>query len=403
MIRVLPFALLTLAMAAQTSAKPTPPTEESTIQRFRAHAEPRRVAPRGPLGAEERNIIRRFKEAKPSVVYVSAILKGQDPKTKSVATIPLGTGTGFVWDEWGHIVTNHHVISWDEGGQHFGDVKEVEVTLSNGKTYKGAVIGVSFAFDIAVIQVFAPLESMRPIPIGRREDLQEGQTVLAIGNPFGLDHSLSVGVVSALGREIGTGYGTNILRAIQTDAAVNPGNSGGPLLDSAGRLIGMNTAIVATKGEASVGVGFAIPVDTLNHFVPQLIAHGRLEPPSMGFETMQAVVAQQVFHLTKGLVVLDVTPDSPAGRAGLRPLQLDASGNVKAMGDILLAYQGRPIENEGQLIAMIEVEPPGDRVTFDVLREGQIIQVVLNFKPGKGKEPGNGKPQPKPKAPPVTI
>ena len=392
MIRHALTALLALPFAAPSAAKPEVPTEDTTIQRFRTHAAPRKVAPRPSLSADEKNIIRRFKEAKPSVVFVSAIASARDPRTLDITKVPTGAGTGFVWDEWGHIVTNHHVITVEREGKRLGDVEEVEVTLSTGKTYKGRVIATSFAYDIAVIQVFAPLEALRPIPIGRSRDLQEGQTVLAIGNPFGLDHSLSVGVISALGREIDTGYNTRILKAIQTDAAVNPGNSGGPLLDSAGRMVGMNTAIVATKGEASVGVGFAIPVDTLNHFVPQLIARGRLEPPRMGFMTMGAYEAQRVFGITRGVLVTEVEAGSPANRAGIRPLQVDAEGHVKVMGDILLGYQGRVIESEGQLLAMLEVEPPADEVVFDVLRDGQVIKVVLNLKQGKAED----KPKPAP-------
>ena len=392
MIRHALTALLALPLVAQSAAKPEVPTEDTTIQRFRTHAAPRKVAPRPPLSADEKNIIRRFKEAKPSVVFVSAIASARDPRTLDITKVPTGAGTGFVWDDWGHIVTNHHVITVEREGKRLGDVEEVEVTLSTGKTYKGRVIATSFAYDIAVIQVFAPLEALRPIPIGRSRDLQEGQTVLAIGNPFGLDHSLSVGVISALGREIDTGYNTRILKAIQTDAAVNPGNSGGPLLDSAGRMVGMNTAIVATKGEASVGVGFAIPVDTLNHFVPQLIARGRLEPPRMGFVTMGAYEAQRTFGITRGVLVTEVEAGSPASRAGIRPLQVDAEGHIKIMGDILLGYQGRVIESEGQLLAMLEVEPPANEVVFDVLRDGKVIKVVLNLKPGKAE----GKPRPTP-------
>ncbi|BDU67990.1 2-alkenal reductase [Geothrix oryzae] len=373
--------LLTTLLGAQEPPK-SAPTEDATIQRFRAHAKPRVVTQRAPLGAEEKNTIRRFKEAKPSVVYVSAIAPAQDPRTLDITKVPTGTGTGFVWDEWGHVVTNHHVITVEEGGRRVRDVDEVEVTLADGKTYKGRVIGTSFALDIAVLQVFAPLEAMRPIPIGRSHDLQVGQSVMAIGNPFGLDHSLTKGVISALGRGIDTGYNTRILNAIQTDAAVNPGNSGGPLLDSTGRLVGMNTAIAAATG-ASVGIGFAIPVDTLNDIVPKLIARDRLEPPRMGFVALLAYEAHRVFGITRGLVVKEVDADSPAGRAGLRPLEVDADGRVKTMGDILLAYQGRVIENEGQFLAMLELEPPADEVVFDVLREGQVIKVTLRLKGSK--------------------
>ena len=333
-----------------------------------------------------RNTIQRFKEAKPSVVYVSAIAPVQDPGTLDITKIPTGTGTGFVWDEWGHVVTNHHVITVEDKGKRIGDVDEVEVTLADGKTYKGRVIGTSFAYDIAVLQVFAPLGAMRPVPIGRSRDLQVGQAVMAIGNPFGLDHTLTKGVISALGREIGTGYNTRILNAIQTDAAVNPGNSGGPLLDSAGRLVGMNTAIAAATG-ASVGIGFAIPVDTLNRFVPQLIAQGRLEPPRMGFVTLGSYEAQQLFGLTRGLVVREVEPNSPASLAGLRPLEVDAQGRIRVMGDILLGYQGRQIENEGQFMAMLELETPADEVVFDVLRDGRVIKIKLLLKPQKKVEP----------------
>jgi S1-C subfamily serine protease len=390
MNRITLIALLALPLAAQTPGKPTVSAEDAAIQRFRAHAKPRQVAPPAALSAEEKNTIHRFKEAKPSVVFVSALLKNRDPKTHDITKIPTGSGTGFVWDEWGHIVTNHHLISAEIGGKLFADVDEVEVTFSNGKTYKGRVIGYSFAYDIAVIQAFGPPEAMRPIPIGQSSNLRVGQSVLAIGNPYGLDHSLSTGVISALGREIATGYQTFILNSIQTDAAINPGNSGGPLLDSGGRLIGMNTAIVATKGEGSVGVGFAMPVDTLNQVVPRLIAKGQLEPPRMGFQVLSAYDAQQI-GIASGLVVSDVEADTPAQRAGLRPLTRDASGRI-IMGDILLRYQGQVIESAGQFMAMLEFLAVAgmskDEVVFDVLREGHLIKVVLNLKKPKAEEKG---------------
>ena len=390
MIRIALIALLALPLAAQTPGKPTVSAEDAAIQRFRAHAKPRQMAPGAPLSAEEQNTIRRFKESKASVVFVAAFLENPNPEKTGQAKIPTGSGTGFVWDDWGHIVTNHHVISAEIGGKLLADAEEVEITLSNGKTFKGRVIGTSFAYDIAVIQAFAPLDAMRAIPIGRSSSLQVGQSVLAIGNPFGLDHSLSQGVISALGREIATGYGTHIQFSIQTDAAINPGNSGGPLLDRSGRLIGMNTAIVATKGEGSVGVGFALPVDTLNQVVPRLIAKGRLEPPRMGFTVLSAYDAQRI-GIARGLVVQDVEADSPAGRAGLRPLTRDASGRI-VIGDLLLGYQGKTLESAGQFLAMLEyLAVKGlsrDEVVFDVLREGQIIKVVLNLKKPKAEEKG---------------
>jgi S1-C subfamily serine protease len=392
MIRIALTALLALPLATQNPTKPAVSAEDAAIQRFRAHAKPRPMAPPAPLSAEEKNTHRRFKEAKPSVVFVSALLKNRDPRTQDITKIPTGSGTGFVWDEWGHIVTNHHLISVEQEGRLLTDVDEVEITFSNGKTYKGRVIGTSFAYDIAVIQAFGPPEVMRPIPIGQSSNLRVGQSVLAIGNPYGLDHSLSTGVISALGREIATGYQTAIRNSIQTDAAINPGNSGGPLLDSGGRLIGMNTAIVATKGEGSVGVGFAIPVDTLNQVVPRLIAKERLEPPRMGFVGMPAFEAQQNFGITRGLVVAEVDANTPASRAGLRPLQRDSKGRITALGDILLAYQGKVIESAGQFMAMLEFLAVAgmsqDEVVFDVLREGQIIKVVLDLKKPKVEEKG---------------
>jgi S1-C subfamily serine protease len=382
MKRAVLLALFPLTLLAQSAAKT--PTEESTIQRFRAHAKPRQVASQPPLSAEERNTIRRFREAKPSVVYVTAIAPVQDLRTMDTTKAPQGSGTGFVWDEWGHVVTNHHVITVEQGGMRVGEVDEVEVTLADGKVYKGRVIGSSFAYDISVLQVFAPLESMPPIPVGKSRNLQVGQSVMAIGNPFGLEHSLTKGVISSMGREIDTGYGTRILNAIQTDAAVNPGNSGGPLLDSGGRLIGMNTAIAAATG-ASVGIGFAIPVDTLNQIVPRLIAKGRLDTPRMGIETLNEAYALQNFGVKRGLVILEVEANSPAYRAGLRPLQLDEKGAVKSLGDILIAYQGRLIENNGQFMAMLELEPAANEVVFDVLRDGTIIKVTLHLDSVKAK------------------
>ncbi len=392
MLRLTLIVLLALPLVAQSTPKstpkPTPQAEDDTIKRFRVHARPRPVAASASLSPEERNTIRRFKETKPSVVFVSAFIENPNPTNQDETRIPAGSGTGFVWDEWGHIVTNHHVISKEVDGKLLTDAKEVEITLGNGKAYKGRVIGASFAYDIAVIQVFAPLEAMRPIPIGHSGSLQVGQSVLAIGNPFGLDHSLSRGVISALGREISTGYNTRVKQSIQTDAAINPGNSGGPLLDSSGRLIGMNTAIVATRGEGSVGVGFAMPVDTLNQVVPMLIDKGQIEPPRMGFEVLSAYETEAI-GVSRGLVVTKVDPDSPAGRAGLRPVSKDASGRL-VMGDILLGYLGEPLNNPGQFMAFLEFLAMNrikmDEVVFDVLRDGQIIKVVLNLKKGKAGE-----------------
>ncbi|HEX7553819.1 MAG TPA: PDZ domain-containing protein, partial [Geothrix sp.] len=186
-----------------------------------------------------------------------------------------------------------------------------------------------------------------------------------------------------------TGYNTWILNSIQTDAAINPGNSGGPLLDNSGRLIGMNTSIVATKSEASVGVGFALPVDTLNLVVPQLIAQGFLQPPRMGFGVVPGAQALQFFGITRGLVLQDVIPGSPADLAGLRGLTMDADGNPIGLGDIILGYQGTPIESEGQFAALLEAETPKNEIVFDVLRDGKLIKVTLHLDQTKAKPASN--------------
>lgn len=387
--RLLSLILLVGPLTAQAPAKPeaTAAAEDAIIARYRAFAKPRTPVPRGPLTAEELNTIRRFKEVRKSVVYLTSILLQKDPVTGAVIRKPEASGTGFVWDQYGHVVTNHHVVTAEgPDGRRQGETSLVEVTLSDGKTYQGRLIGWSFAFDIAVIQVFAPLDAMKPIPIGRSDDLQVGQDVLAIGNPFGLDQSLSKGIVSALDRPIPTDYQTQVLKGIQTDAAINPGNSGGPLLDSSGRLVGMNTAIPRATG-ASVGIGFAIPVDTLNEIVPILISRGQLEPPRMGFTVFSAYDAMRV-GVNRGLVVDSVDPGSPAARAGLRGVVRNSQGQVVELGDVILAYQGLPLKDEGQLAALLEVAPPGNRVAFDVLRNGRVVKLHLDLDAAKAPARG---------------
>ena len=241
--------------------------EKEAIEINRKLAGPRQPTRRPSLSPTEAARVAVFKGARHSVVFISSITKKwflEDNRTGNRYQVPPASGTGFVWDNLGHVVTNHHVITIDDpAGGPRGEAEDLQVTLADGKTYKALVIGRSLTLDIAVLHVFAPLEQLKPLPLGTSRDLQVGQMVMAIGNPFGLDHTLTSGVISALGRDILTGFSTHIVDAVQTDAAINPGNSGGPLLDRAGRLIGMNTAIRTTTG-ISAGVGFAIPVDTLN-------------------------------------------------------------------------------------------------------------------------------------------
>jgi S1-C subfamily serine protease len=226
-------------------------------------AEPRAVTPRGDLMDLEKTTVNIYNNAKPSVVHITTTGLRRDAFF-NVQEVPEGTGSGFIWDDLGHVVTNYHVVR---------NARSVYVTLWDQTTYEGTVIGAQPNKDLAVLRIDAPKAKLRPIPVGKSADLQVGQKAFAIGNPFGLDHTLTTGVVSALNRQIESVTHEAIKGAIQTDAAINPGNSGGTLLDSAGRLIGVNTAIYSPSG-TSAGIGFAIPVDTVNEVVPQLIAKG---------------------------------------------------------------------------------------------------------------------------------
>ncbi|MBL0211219.1 MAG: trypsin-like peptidase domain-containing protein [Holophagaceae bacterium] len=368
-----------LLWAAQAPEGKITTREAVAIQKARKGARPRPVAPRPPLLPAEQNAARLFRNAKQSVVYITSIVLAANPKMEDA---PAGTGTGFVWDDQGHVVTNQHVVNTDavKGQGPTDEADALNVTLADGKTYKAQVIGRSLSYDIAVLQVFAPLDRLKPLPLGKSTELLVGQTAYAIGNPYGLDHTLTSGIVSALNREISSSLGNAIRGVIQTDAAINPGNSGGPLLDSAGRLIGMNTSVIGPGNRA--GIGFAIPVDTLNRVVPLLIARGQLEPVYLGFTALIPAYARAL-GVTQGVMVSDVEAGSPAAQAGLRPLRLDREGHVVAAGDILLTYQGTPIQNGVQLFDLLEVEPPKGPVVFDVMRDGKVGKVTLVVEPPK--------------------
>lgn len=380
----------------------TPPTaqEDEVIAANRKGAKPRPIAPGKRLSPEERDRARVFNQSRPSVVHVtsSTTVAMVDPEARKAYRIPPGTGTGFVWDQMGHVVTNHHVLMVEDPGTGIPrfETENIRVKLADGQTYKARLIGRSLAYDVAVLHVFAPLRDLKPLPLGRSSTLVVGQSVLALGNPFGLDHTLTRGIVSALGREIPTAYGTTVRGVIQTDAAINPGNSGGPMLDMAGRLVGMNTAIAPATG-ASVGVGFAIPVDILNRVVPVLIAQSQLNPLEVGFTSMSAPVAETL-QLPQGVVVAQVEPGSLADRVGLRPWRFDFSrGGIQVIeeGDTIVAFEGRPILNELNLFVELETHPPGSPFTFEVLRDGRWVPVRID---PSGAPP---KPRPKPSSGPV--
>jgi len=335
----------------------------------RSPAAPRAVTPRGPLGAEEQGTVDRFKEARTSVVYLTSLAYQQDFFSLDVQTVPTGTGSGFIWDTEGHVVTNFHVIE---------EAQEVEVALADGSRHKARLVGAAPEKDLAVLQLQTRGLKLRPIPLGSSADLQVGQSVLAIGNPFGLDQTLTRGVVSALGREIQSATRRKISGVIQTDAAINPGNSGGPLLDSAGRLIGVNTAIHSTSG-SSAGIGFAVPVDTVNRIVPQLISRGEPVRVDLGFDPLPDAWSANL-DLPKGVIVGRVRRGGPAERAGLQGLTREGRGY--ALGDIIVGANGQPVRDLDRLLDLAEAEKPGATLRLEVLRQGRRVQVPVALEAG---------------------
>jgi S1-C subfamily serine protease len=337
-----------------------------------AVAQPRAVAPRGELDAEERATIALFERARDSVVFISTRQQVRDFWSRNVYSVPRGQGSGFLWDDAGHVVTNFHVIQGASGAT---------VRLADGRDHPAQLVGVSPAHDIAVLRISVKGKPPLPVPLGSSDDLRVGQKVHAIGNPFGLDWSLTTGVVSALDRSLPTESGINIEHLIQTDAAINPGNSGGPLLDSAGRLIGMNTAIYSPTG-ASAGIGFAVPADTVNRVVPQLIRTGKYTRPVLGVEADESVnqrLAQQ--YKVRGVVILKVAPNSAAAKAGLRAASVARDGSITP-GDIIVEIQGEPVEGVGKLIGRLDDFKVGDTVRLTVLRNGQRLQVPVVLQSG---------------------
>ena len=333
---------------------------------------PRAVEPRGPLPEWEQVSIQRFKEAAPSVVYITTTEeRSRDFFGLDVVEVPAGSGTGFIWDDQGHVVTNFHVIQ---------GAARAYITLADGSRHEAAYVGGAPDKDLAVLLLAKTPPRLRAIPLGTSGDLQVGQAVLAIGNPFGLDQTLTTGVVSALGREIQSVTRRRITGVIQTDAAINPGNSGGPLLDSAGRLIGVNTAIQSPSG-ASAGIGFAVPVDTVNRVVPQLIARGRLERPDLGFEPVAPRLVERAFGPQKGVMVGKVIRGGAAARAGLQGVS--AEGRRVLPGDLVMGVNGRSIPDWDALLDLVEALPLGSTVNLDVQRDGRTIRVPIKLEAGR--------------------
>jgi S1-C subfamily serine protease len=331
----------------------------------RANAAPRPIAPRGDLDSDEKRTIELFRAVSPATVNVTNIgLYRTSYWDFDVAEVPQGTGTGFIWDDDGHVVTNYHVVA---NGSKF------KVTLANGETYDAEAVDFDRDSDIAVLKVEAPSEKLATVPIGLSKDLQVGQKVYAIGHPFGLDQTLTTGIISGLDREIRSKSDRRIRNVIQTDAAINPGNSGGPLLDSSGRLIGMNTAILSPSG-ASSGVGFAVPVDTINRVVPKLIRGEQVERPGLGVSIDER---SSRFMRAGGLIVAGVDKDGAAARAGIQaPRQRDDGEQVF---DVIVGVGERAVRTMDELRDALDGYDIGDTVTVSVRREGKLEKLAVKL------------------------
>lgn len=325
---------------------------------------------RGALLRSEQITIDLFEKTSPSVVHITSIAQ-QYRGSMLRRNVEVGTGSGFVWDAAGHIVTNYHVILGGgrrlERGQH---VAWITFGRDSTKRYKGLLVGTARYKDLAVLRVEAPAELLRPLDLGTSADLKVGQKVLAIGNPFGLDQTLTTGVISALGREIESVSRTTINDVVQTDAAINPGNSGGPLFDSAGRLVGVNTAIYSPSG-AYAGIGFAIPVDTVVRVIPSLIKKGELLGPVLGIKPHPEF--DRRLRLP-GVMVWGVDPGSGAERAGLVAAQFGDRGNNLELGDLIVGVEDREVKSLADLESVLQDFQPGDRVKVDLLRKVKVYR-----------------------------
>jgi S1-C subfamily serine protease len=340
-----------------------PLLQSSLLGRF---STPRSVVPRGDLSALEQSTIEVFGVAKNSVVFISTSQRVINPWTRNTYDTPSGTGSGFVWDELGHVITNHHVID---------GASQAIIRLADGRAYDAYLVGTAPEYDLAVLQIGVGNDRPPPISIGSSSELVVGQSVLAIGNPFGLDWTLTTGIVSALDREIPSESGDTIRGLIQTDAAINPGNSGGPLLDSAGRLIGVNTAIFSPSG-SSAGIGFSVPVDAVNRVVPQLIAKGRYAPPTLGVNIDPRGDALLSQTGVPGVIVLDVVPGSGAAAAGIRPARITRSGQI-IVGDIIVSLDDQAITDAQSLRDALDTRRAGEQVVLGVIREGAKVEIPV--------------------------
>ena len=353
---------LFVSTGLQRALSPAPRAPEAAAVQVRP------VAERADLDAEEQHTIALFRDAQRSVAFITTLVEQVDFWTRHVFEVPAGTGSGFVWDELGHVVTNFHVVQ---------DSDSQKVTLGDTQ-YDAKTVGFARDQDLAVLRIAAPPGTLRPIRVGTSADLLVGQKVYAIGNPFGLDYTLTNGIVSALGRTIQGASGATIFDVIQTDAAINPGNSGGPLLDSSGRLIGVNTAIYSPSG-ASAGIGFAVPADIVSRIVPQLIAHGRVIRPVLGVgldERLSSYVTRRLD--VEGALIREVYRGTGAEAAGLQGTSLARGGRI-VPGDIVQEIDGKRVKSTGDLQGRLADYQPGDTVTLTLWREGKTRKVQVRL------------------------
>jgi S1-C subfamily serine protease len=324
------------------------------------------VAPPSPHARieDEQNTIDVFRAAAPATVFVTQTQVVVDYWNRRTMEVPAGSGSGFVWDHKGNVVTNYHVV---DGG------KSYTVTLQDQSEWPARLVGGDPRKDVAVLHIDAPVEKLVPIRVPTGNDAVEvGQKAIAIGNPFGLDHTLTTGVISAMDREI-VGYGNLTIRGmLQTDASINPGNSGGPLLDSAGELIGMNSMIYSKSG-SSAGIGFAVPVATVRRVVDQILEKGRVEQLGIGIRMLDAASAQRI-GIT-GVAIMAVVPDSPAEKAGLRGFS--RTGQGLRLGDVIVRADDVAIADYDDLYGLLDDKHAGDTVTFTLRRDGQERKVAL--------------------------
>ncbi len=338
------------------------------------------------LSAHEHSLIETFKRVSPCVANIktTTVLQAQDGLRLRSLEVPQGTGSGFLWDDKGHVVTNYHVIS---AGRKDGALpSSVKVKLAGmAEVLDADIVGFESEKDIAVLKVRNRHNLPRPIDVGTSNDLQVGQSVLAVGNPFGLDDTLTTGIVSALGRDVDGIGGRPIHGCIQTDAAINPGNSGGPLLDSRGRLVGVNTAIFSPNGAGNVGIGFAIPVDTVRRVVNQIILYGKVVRPTLGVSVVDdrivRNIGQQLGRVLQGCLVAEVLPNSPALEVGIQATSMNSDGSI-VLGDMITGVNGERVRQAEDLISAIEEKNEGERVLLSVQRKcdpfrSETIEVTL--------------------------